>query len=145
MCGSSSTTRTLSLLVGARASASAAGMGAGGERGRGDRYGGVGRERQLDREGGTLTLLAREHDAAPVLLHNALADRKAKSGAFALCLGGEEWLEHLRGQFFGDTGPVFGHLDGYAVEPAARPHRDGTRTPGGGDGLCRIVDQIDEY
>ena len=108
MCGSSSTTSTRSRSGGRPGRTSAAGAG------------GRVAERELHGEGRAAALLGGEHDAPAVLAHDALADREAESGALALGLGGEEGLEHLRGERLGHARSVVDHVDGHAVQPAAR-------------------------
>ena len=59
-------------------------------------------------------------------------------------LGGEERLEHLGRERLGHAGSVVDHVDRHAVEPAAGAHHDRAGPAGRGDGLRRVVDEIDE-
>jgi hypothetical protein len=64
------------------------------------------RDRKVDQERGAAARLADDGDVAAALLDDAVDDRQAEAGAFALLLGREERLEQLRARRFVDAVPV---------------------------------------
>ena len=102
--------------------------------------------RQLDGERGARTGPRIHRHAAPVLLHDPLADREAQARALALRLRAEKRLEHMLRDGLGHARPVVRDAHRDTIEPALGGHRDaavlGVRAT---DGLRGVVDDVHEY
>ena len=82
-----------------------------------------------------------------MLFDDAEADRQAEPRAFAFRLGVEEWLEHVLGNGFGNPGPVVRNVHRQSVRLTFGDDVDAPAAvleARGGDGLRRIVDDVDE-
>src|SRR5207245_346584 len=86
-----------------------------------------------------------EGDPPTVLLHDPLADGESQARPLPLALGGEERLEHVRGDFLRHSRPRVRDTHGDAVALRLRGHPDPATRGVAGDGLVRIIDEVHEH